>query len=213
MVSFCCRSWFMEFYGWFSSHRRTALFICFTWQQTTLNPVPCISFTWLGRLLVLEPSSQFHCKVETYSVVRRTSSSQIFSASALSRCPDSCAVSADLHFIPHQDYWHFHNFSVTFVFANDFFFMIVLFFCLHFWKWDLGEEFTTSITRSEEAKLGSIHSCLSRSLLALPRAWQHMYPHRPLAADPMRDWQPLCHSGQDCPFISVHGFTPGVIIF
>lgn len=38
-----------------------------------------------------------------------------------------------------------------------------------------------------EVKLGTIYFCLSRSLLAFSRAWQHVYPHRPLVADPMGD--------------------------
>lgn len=103
------------------------LFICFAWQQAALNPVPC-RVIYSTQLFALELISQFHCQLEAYSLVRRNRWSQVFSASTLphwqlhSICWDA--------FYSSLDHWHFHDFFVIFVFANDLLIIIVLFFCL-----------------------------------------------------------------------------------
>lgn len=138
-MSFCCWFWYTWYYGWYNSQRRVP-FICFVWQQPTTNLVPCYSM-YLAQLLVLELISQFHCQLETYSLVRRNSWSQIFSASTLTRCPDSCTWSAELQFIPHEIIDIFTGF-LTFIFANDLLIITGLLVCFHFWKWNLNKEFT-----------------------------------------------------------------------
>lgn len=89
-----------------------------------------------------------------------------------------------LRFIPHQDYWHFHNFAWIFFSLPRTSSEWWCVFCFHIWKWDFHEEFTNSKPGAGEVKLGRIPSSLPRSLLALSRVWQWLCPHRPLVAGP-----------------------------
>lgn len=79
-IFFCCMFWYMQFYGRCNSQRRTALFIGFCMKQTIQIEFLAVCLT---QHLVLELISQLHCRLETYSLVRRNSLSQIFSTSTL----------------------------------------------------------------------------------------------------------------------------------
>lgn len=79
-VFFCCMFWYMQFCGRCNSQRRTALFIGFCMKQTIQIEFLAVCLT---QHLVLELISQLHCRLETYSLVRRNSLSQIFSTSTL----------------------------------------------------------------------------------------------------------------------------------
>lgn len=131
----------LQFYVWRNS-LKAALFICFVQWPTTPNLISRC-FIYLTQLLVLELISQFHCQLETYSLVHRNSWSQIFSASTLSRCPDSCTISAEVPFIPHKiidiftvSPW-FLSLPMTSLLSLCYYSVFI------FWKCDLHEEFTS----------------------------------------------------------------------